>query len=134
MPRIPVVRVAVAALLAPLLYVADPTSGDLHGVGLVRQAHAIVGAPWTPMSCAGVARRTTRRVVAAETAAVTAAATTAAAPHAAGVPVIGTVVPTLPSGCAPLQAGGVEYCRCGETDYRAAFQGSNLVCVVQPKS
>jgi hypothetical protein len=36
---------------------------------LVGQAHAIVGRPLTPMSYAGVARRTTRRTVAAAPAA-----------------------------------------------------------------
>jgi hypothetical protein len=39
----------------------------------VRPAHAIIGRPLTPVSYAGVARRTTRRTVAA-TAAVTATA------------------------------------------------------------
>jgi hypothetical protein len=42
-------------------------------IALVSEAEAIVGAPLTPVSAAGVARRTTRRVVA------TAATTTAAA-------------------------------------------------------
>ncbi|WP_108660962.1 hypothetical protein [Acuticoccus kandeliae] len=33
----------------------------IHGV--VRQAHAVIGRPLTPVSVAGVARRTTRRTV-----------------------------------------------------------------------
>jgi hypothetical protein len=40
--------------------------GLLVGGGLpVQEAHAIIGRPLTPMSYAGVARRTTRRTVAA---------------------------------------------------------------------
>lgn len=31
--------------------------------GIVRQAHAIIGRPLTPLSIAGVARRTTRRTI-----------------------------------------------------------------------
>jgi len=36
-------------------------SGDITLSGLVTQAQAIIGRPLTPMSYAGVARRTTRR-------------------------------------------------------------------------
>jgi hypothetical protein len=39
------------------------------GLPFVRQAEAVVGRPLTPVSYAGVARRTTRRTVAATTAA-----------------------------------------------------------------
>ena len=42
---------------------------------------------------------------------------------------IGTVVSKLPTGCTPLQIGGIEYQHCGATYYRAAFQGNNLVYV-----
>jgi hypothetical protein len=48
----------------------------LEGKVLVGQAHAIIGRPLTPMSYAGVARRTTRRTVAAGVAVGAAAATT----------------------------------------------------------
>ena len=123
------------------------------GLTFVREAAAIVGAPLTPMSYAGVARRTTRRVAYAETAAVTTAAAassqqTAVAQQqaavaqqqaaaaqqqalAAGSPAIGTVVPALPAGCVAAPKGGVEYYQCGGVYYRAAFQGNNLVYVVQ---
>jgi hypothetical protein len=144
------------------LLLADFAQGDLSGWRLLREAQAIVGAPMTPMSYAGVARRTTARVVTAETVAVTAAATTAAASQqqaavaqqqaataqkqaataqqqaavaqqqaAAGRPAVGTVVSTLPAGCAPEAIGGIEYQRCAGVYYRAAFQGNNLVYVVQ---
>jgi hypothetical protein len=48
-------------LLALILLVSALVEGRL----LVGQAHAIIGRPLTPMSYAGVARRTTRRTVAA---------------------------------------------------------------------
>jgi hypothetical protein len=112
------------------------------------------------VSAAGVARRTTRRVVAAESAEAAAtaqqqaataqqqqataqqqaataqqqAATAqqqAAAARPAGAPPAGTVVGALPAGCKPETKGGVEFQNCGGVYYRAAFQGNNLVYVVQ---
>ena len=128
--------------------------------GPMSTAQAIVGAPATPVSVAGVARRTTRRVVAAESTAVAAttqqqaataqqqqataqqqaataqqqAATAqqqAAAARPAGAPPVGAVVNALPAGCKPETRNGVEYQNCGGVLYRAAFQGNNLVYVVQ---
>jgi len=145
-------------------------------LGFAMEAAAIVGAPLTPVSVAGVARRTTRRVVVAS-AATTSAATTsaatasaasanaaaqsaqasaaqaqsasqasaaqaqaaqaqaqaaqAAAARPAGAPAIGTVVSALPAGCVSAPKGGVEYQNCGGVYYRAAFQGNNLVYVVE---
>jgi biotin carboxyl carrier protein len=154
---------AVSAAL-PLLYLADAAPDAAPGMTLIRDAQAIVGAPATPVSVAGVARRTTRRVVVAETSA--AAATTsataqqqaataqqqqataqqqaataqqqaataqqqAAAARPAGAPAVGTVVNALPAGCKPETKNGVEYQNCGGVFYRAAFQGNNLVYVVQ---
>ncbi len=55
----------------------------------------------------------------------------AAAARPAGAPAAGAVVPALPAGCKPETRGGVEYQNCGGVYYRAAFQGSNLVYVVQ---
>ena len=72
------------AACTPLLLLADIAPDVPLGVALGRDAAALVGAPLTPMSVAGVARRTTRRVVAVEATAATAAvATTAAATTAA---------------------------------------------------
>jgi len=78
--RILTTLVVVAVL--PVLYLADAEHDAPFGLTLVRDAQAIVGAPLTPLSVAGVARRTTRRVVAVEATAVAAtaaAATTATA-------------------------------------------------------
>ena len=115
-------------------------------------AQAIIGRPLTPVSYAGVARRTTRRTVAVasttavvatesvavasatQAAATSATQTAAAAPSpatapAAGALPLGTVVATLPAGCTQTTSGGVEYYKCGADYYRTAFQGANLVYV-----
>ena len=151
-------RPVVLAACLPLLLLAEVSPDAPLGVSLARDALAIVGAPATPASVAGVARRTTRRVVAVEATAATtavaassaAAASTAqqqqAAPvaqqqaavaqqqaQAAGVPAIGTIVLALPAGCVAQAKGGVEYQKCGNVYYRAAFQGNNLVYAVVPQ-
>jgi hypothetical protein len=130
-----------ASLVA--LLTADFAPEAPLGLRLVRDANAIVGAPLTPMSYAGVARRTTRRVVAVEASAATAAEASASAAAAAqpkppppppAVPAgpvpIGTVIQSLPPGCVATAIGGVEYYNCAPgVYYRTAFQGNNLVYV-----
>ncbi|MGH8612883.1 MAG: hypothetical protein ACREYF_12900 [Gammaproteobacteria bacterium] len=54
-----IVAAAVAAGLAALLWNGDITPRT--GSSLVTEAQAIIGRPLTPMSYAGVARRTVRR-------------------------------------------------------------------------
>jgi hypothetical protein len=153
-------KALLAVTAVPLLYLAGTSSDVPGGLSLWQNAGAVVGAPLTPVSAAGVARRTTRRVVAAETTAATTAAaqqqqaataapqqapppapaaTPAPAPTSApattarppGAPPTGTVVSALPAGCKPEVKDGVEYQNCGGVLYRAAFQGSTLVYVVQ---
>lgn len=158
-------KALVLGALLPLLYVADDSQHAPGGLVLMAQAHAIVGAPLTPVSVAGVARRTTRRaVVATSTVAVAPTSATAqqqaataqqqqataqqqaataqqqaataqqqqaAAARPAGAPPAGAVVNALPAGCKPETLSGVEYQNCGGVLYRAAFQGNNLVYVVQ---
>lgn len=149
MKRTKSLKALVALTALPLLYLADVSPDAALGLTLIHEAHAIVGAPLTPMSAAGVARRTTRRVVAAESAAVGAAAAAtsqqaataqkqqataqqqAAAARPPGAPAVGAVVNTLPAGCKPEVKSGVEYENCGGVYYRSAFQGNNLVYVVQ---
>ncbi len=155
-PR-PLLKLAVAALCVPALYLgADSPTGSPT---LVPSAQALIGLPFTPLSFAGVARRTTRRVVAvgATSAAMAAGAEQSAlaqqqaataqqqqqavAQQQAAVaaqqsrppwaPAIGTVVQSLPGGCSSAPRGGIEYYDCGGVSYRSAFQGSNLVYVVQ---
>jgi hypothetical protein len=146
------------ALSLPALFLADLASDAPLRLALVRDAAAIVGAPMTPVSAAGVARRTTARTVAATSAAASTSATAqqqaataqqqqataqqqaataqqqaaVAQQQAAGTPAIGSTVQALPEGCTPLQKGGVEYQQCGNVYFRAAFQGNNLVYVVSP--
>ena len=152
----------------PLLYLAGVAPDAPAGLTLLQEARAVVGAPLTPVSAAGVARRTTRRVVVAETSATQAAAAStaatqqqqattaqqqsataqqqsataqqqsataqqqqAAASRPPGAPAVGAVVTALPAGCKPETSNGVEYQNCGGVYYRAAFQGNNLVYVVQ---
>lgn len=55
--------VAVVALGLGLALSGLPMGGDFAGLSLVGEAHAVVGRPLTPVSYAGVARRTTRRVI-----------------------------------------------------------------------
>jgi len=148
---------AVTAAL-PLLFVGGVSPDAPGALTLMQDARAVVGAPLTPVSAAGVARRTTRRVVVAESASTqqqqaataqqqsataqqqsataqqqsaTAQQQAAAAARPPGAPPVGTVVSALPAGCKPETKGGVEYQNCGGVYYRAAFQGNNLVYVVQ---
>jgi len=160
MKRTNVLKALAVATALPLLYLADLSPDTTPGLTLVRGAHAVVGAPMTPMSVAGVARRTT--VVVASTTAASAAAASqqqaatakqqaataqqqaataqqqaavaqqqAAAARPPGAPPVGSVVSALPAGCKPEVKGGVEYQNCGGVYYRAAFQGNNLVYAVQ---
>jgi len=167
MSRIRNLKTLVATTALPLLYLVGVAPDAPAGLTLLQEAHAVVGAPLTPVSVAGVARRTTRRVVVAETSATQAAAASTAttqqqaataqqqaataqqqaataqqqaataqqqaatAARPAGAPAAGAVVTALPAGCKPVTQNGVEYQNCGGVYYRAAFQGNNLVYVVQ---
>ncbi|YCI06960.1 hypothetical protein M1D34_30310 (plasmid) [Ensifer sp. D2-11] len=62
----------------------------------VSEAHAIVGRPLTPGSVAGVARRTTRRVIRRST----------------------VYAATLPAGCVRNSVNGVVVWRCGGVYYQ----------------
>jgi hypothetical protein len=88
------------------------------GIGLLwfsSDAFAVVGRPLTPVSYAGVARRTTRRTVRRTSAATSAAYVTA-----------------LPAGCGELMHGGVTYYNCGSVRYQAVYSDGTLVYVQQP--
>lgn len=153
-------KALVIAAALPLLYFGNFAPDAQGGLTWMREAHAIVGAPLTPVSVAGVARRTTARTVAAGSAAASTtsqqqaataqqqqataqqqaataqqqAATAqqqATAARPAGAPAAGTVVSALPAGCKPETKSGVEYQNCGGVLYRSGFQGNNLVYVAQ---
>jgi len=101
----------------------------------VGEANAIIGRPITPVSYAGVARRTSRRVVrrnvAYSSAAVGTTYTTTPAPAQPASPPIGTVVTQLPQGCVSSPRNGIEYFNCGGVYYRPVVQGNNLVYMVE---
>jgi biotin carboxyl carrier protein len=153
-------RALVLAAALPLLYLANLAPDATRSLTLLAEAQAIVGAPMTPVSVAGVARRTTVRAASVSVAtsataqqqavtaqqqaataqqqaataqqqAATAQAQAAAAARPAGAPAVGTVVNMLPAGCKAETKSGVEYQNCGGVFYLAAFQGNNLVYVVQ---
>lgn len=65
-------------------------------VQIINDAGAIVGRPMTPISVAGVARRTTRRVVRRTS----------------------YYVATLPAGCSTIVVEGVTVHQCGSTYYQ----------------
>jgi len=83
----------------------DFLPGDLVGGFAVKEAHAVVGRPLTPVSYAGVARRTTRRMV-----------------YATSV-----YVATLPPACTTVIIDGTTLHQCGVTYYQAS--GSQYVVV-----
>jgi hypothetical protein len=87
------------ALAAVLLAGAGP-----HG-GLVSEAEAVVGRPLTPVSVAGVARRTTRRTI-----------------YRTSV-----YAASLPKGCTTTVVNGTSLQQCGGTYYQPS--GSQYVVV-----
>lgn len=92
--------------LALALGIGDFQPGAvLEGVSLVKEAHAIVGRPLTPVSVAGVARRTTRRMI-----------------YATNV-----YVATLPPACTVVVVEGTTLHMCGGTYYQSS--GSQYVIV-----
>ena len=88
------------------LAIADlPPGGMLvGGASLMNEAHAVVGRPLTPVSVAGVARRTTRRVV-----------------------MTTTYVATLPPACTVVVIEGTTLHQCGATYYQSS--GTQYVVV-----
>ena len=69
---------------------------DIVPMPFVSEAHAIIGRPVTPGSVAGVARRTTRRVIRRST----------------------VYAATLPAGCVRTSVSGVMVWRCGGVYYQ----------------
>jgi len=76
-------RATTAAIAGLGLFMVDDVSPTTSGL-FVTKAHAIIGRPATPMSYAGVARRTTRRAYGAA---------------AYGAPVVAAPAYAAPGGC-----------------------------------
>jgi hypothetical protein len=88
------------------LAIADlPPGGSIEGGSMIKEAHAVVGRPLTPVSAAGVARRTTRRAIIVTT----------------------TYVATLPPACTVVVIEGTSLHQCGTTYYQAS--GTQYVVV-----
>ena len=147
---------------APLIALGMTTAAGLSASWLAvpvvlalspTDAVAIVGRPFTPVSVAGVARRTTRREIAytgaavATTAAVATAAVVAAPRVAAPAPVpmqapppaaavagtelaIGATVATRPANCTTVPAATTTYFKCGGVFYKPYYRNGELVYVV----
>jgi len=96
---------AMLALGLTLAIIDLPQSGLLDGGSLIKAAHAVVGRPLTPVSAAGVARRTTRRMVVATS----------------------VYVQTLPPSCSVIVIEGTTLHQCGTTYYQAS--GTQYVVV-----
>ncbi len=120
------------AVLLPMLWMLDFAPESSLIPVLVKPAGAVVGRPVTPVSVAGVARRTTRRAVVASSSASQqqAPAPQQAAPAVAALPT-GTVVTALPAGCVSTVIDGVNLFNCNNVFYQPTFQSNNLVYVVK---
>lgn len=98
---------------------------------LASQAHAVVGRPLTPVSVAGVARRSTRRAVyATNESQKQQAQQQQQAQQAASALPKGTVVSALPANCSSTTVDGASLFNCGGTMYQPKFQSNQLVYVV----
>jgi hypothetical protein len=112
-----------ALLAAGLTVLAIGAVTDTHPMLLGgKQADAVIGRPLTPMSYAGVARRTTRRAAYAG-----AYAGGYGYGYAAPVVPAATVVTSPPAGCAQVISGGVATYNCGATTYHPAYHGTTVV-------
>lgn len=118
--------VAVAALA---------TVGELSDTGSLTlgggEAHAVVGRPLTPMSYAGVARRTTRRTYrrGAYYGGAYYGGAYAGGAYAAGY--AAGAVTALPGGCVRAPGTAVIY-QCGTVRYQPYYEGPTLVYQVVP--
>lgn len=121
-------KILLSSLAFAILVLGEVDMTASLPVPMIKEAHAVVGAPLTPVSVAGVARRTAVR----STAAASAAAKPPPPPpsNTSSLP-IGTVVSALPAGCASVQLKGTNYFNCQGTYFRPAYQGQNVVYIVE---
>jgi membrane protein involved in colicin uptake len=131
------------------------TAGSVAGVARRTTRHTVEATTAVVATTAAVSSAEKASAAAAQTASAEAAAAAAASASAASAaaasadaaaaqssaaktakpsaskPAVGTIVTSLPSGSESVEKGGVEYYKSGGVYYRAAFQGNNLVYVVQ---
>lgn len=132
-----------------VLFISDPTQLPRS---FITEAEAIIGRPLTPFSFAGMGRRMARRSIYAAGAMGAAAATDAAVSGAAyatttyvdqtvsqppqSAPAqqellpVGSVLPSLPSGCDSSTVDGHSYFTCAGNWYKPAMQNGNIVYTV----
>lgn len=128
-----------------LLFTADLDESTQFGFRIIQDAEARFGRPLTPVSVAGVRRRTRRRTaVATATVVGTAAvvttpyvvpATTYVVPtttYVAPAPMlaVGTIISALPAGCTSITAADASYFNCNDIYLKPAFQGGSIVYMV----
>ncbi|MDK1488609.1 hypothetical protein QN219_00825 [Sinorhizobium sp. 7-81] len=101
--KVKVVSVAIAGLAT----LAADNLGPTPFGSFVSEAHAIIGRPITPGSVAGVARRTTRRVIRRST----------------------IYAATLPAGCVRTSVNGAVVWRCGGVYYQP-YDGRYVVVYI----
>ena len=101
MKKLAISSLALGCALAGVVFLAEV--GLERGL-LINDAEARIGRPLTPVSYAGVARRTTRRVIRRTT----------------------VYVATLPRGCTTVIVNGATLQQCGTTYY----QSSGNQCVI----
>lgn len=125
----------VTGLLVALLL--SPASLSLAPVLVPAPAEAVVGRPLTPVSVAGVSRRTARRTtrrVAYRRPFVppvpVAGAVVAGAAMTATAVAIGTTFASRPSGCREQAVGGITYLSCDGTWFQPQMQGGQVVYTV----
>ena len=107
MPRLGRLFLATTALTIGLLFDGE-FDKMFTGASITPSAEARVGRPLTPRSVAGVARRTTRRVVRRST----------------------IYIAALPRGCAKVHINGISYWHCGATYYQPSG-GRYVVVYIQ---
>jgi hypothetical protein len=129
-------KASFAGLLGLALWMTGPAEKTPLLPTFVSKANALIGAPLSPLSFAGVARRSIMRRdvlalgVASEAAATLPPVTTASAAAPGSAVPIGTTVPELPVGCTSTTIEGVGYFNCAGTYYKPAYKSNNLVYVV----
>lgn len=99
------IRIAFALSAFAIGLVAETDPRLWPAAGVMERAEALIGRPLTPLSVAGVARRTTRRVIRRTT----------------------VYVAALPAGCSPVVINGANLYGCGAVYYQP--HGSQYVLV-----
>ena len=120
-----------APLKLSFFHDAQAIIGVAPGGSVVRRRAVVATTAVVATSSANASAAANANAAAAASANAAAAnANAAAAQAAAGPPPVGTMVTSLPPGCASTNLNGVDYMRCDATYYRASMMGNNLVFVV----